>query len=162
MLLKQLPHHRNSISASALTFAPDSSKLALAVTGSAELVVVDLSDDVRVLRIFKHHSMKDVVVGESGEGNERVIKSLPSSETTRTDEPTPSIEEDENEDENEDEDEDETMEDASAESVISTGHSVITTVICIVPSPDGQWLASADLRGRVHVFNLDSMQVWQP
>lgn len=36
-------------------------------------------------------------------------------------------------------------------------HSALLTAMTV--SPDGQWLATADERGRCNVFNLDSLQV---
>jgi len=41
----------------------------------------------------------------------------------------------------------------------STETSLDAVVVHLATSYDGQWLASTDLRGCTHVFNLDSIQV---
>jgi hypothetical protein len=118
--------------------------------GNSLVMVVDLKGEsnntLRVLRSFEQHRMRNVVVG----GNtSRAVKSLPAS-----------IEANE-----------EALHDSGDDSSEETGEndqslpasnvpSVSSTVNCMATSMDGQWLASADTRHRIHVFNLDSVQVF--
>lgn len=39
------------------------------------------------------------------------------------------------------------------------GTDTIAQISLLVVSPDGQWLASSDNKGRTNIFNLDSLQV---
>ena len=43
--------------------------------------------------------------------------------------------------------------------ISSTETSLDAVIVHLATSYDGQWLASTDLRGCTHVFNLDSLQV---
>ncbi|KAG8843287.1 U3 small nucleolar RNA-associated protein [Tulasnella sp. 330] len=124
--------HQPSAAASKLTFTPDSTRLIVACSPSAHIVVLDLSlvpspsnSDVRVLRVFQQHAEDDEEI--SG----RTVKSLPSNSMK--------IRRDERGDRRD-------------------KQKGSRTIIAMCLSHDGQWLASADERGRVHVFNLDSMQ----
>ncbi|KAF8499460.1 WD40-repeat-containing domain protein [Gautieria morchelliformis] len=133
--------------ATSLLFTSDSSKLIVgACMGSSLVMVVDLkgesNNSPRVLRSFEQHRMRDVVVG--GNTN-RAMKNLPGSFDANG--------------------EVHHSEDESSEGIGEMTHlhsfsapSVASTITCMATSMDGQWLASADTRHRIHVFNLDSVQ----
>lgn len=41
----------------------------------------------------------------------------------------------------------------------SHGDEQVSIIVSMATSPDGQWLATGDLLNRIHVFNLDALQV---
>lgn len=49
-----------------------------------------------------------------------------------------------------------------SESSQNAKREVYTQIVCATVSPDGQWLVTVDLSRRVHVFNLDALQVSRP
>lgn len=51
------------------------------------------------------------------------------------------------------------MEEDDPETDDTQNETTFPPISLIVCSPDGQWLTTSDLRGRTHVFNLDSLQV---
>ena len=110
-------------------------------------MVVDLkgegNDSPRVLRTFEQHRMQNVIVGTS-----RAVSNLQSSFDANGEMPHHSG----------DDSSEETGEISGFRS--SNALAVASTIICMAASMDGQWLASADTRNRVHVFNLDSVQVF--
>ncbi|KAH8100539.1 WD40 repeat-like protein [Cristinia sonorae] len=139
-------HSRESISTGGSTFAftPDSSKLVLATSVSAYILVIDLSGDApRVLRKFDHHHLNTGLVGQ------RVVKGLAKLQATGTGEDAT-------------EKSAETVgvdkEDEDTESTSGDVRPVSTTVTRMATSLDGQWLATSDDLHRTHIFNLDSIQ----
>ncbi|KAH9921964.1 WD40 repeat-like protein [Epithele typhae] len=141
--------------ASSLTFTPDSSKLIVATSMSATLVVIDLGDGARsptVLRKFEQHRMRDnIVKGRFVKRRKHARQSTPDGDVAMADEDaelTPGA------------DKDGAADDSGSESDSDSDAStrVHTTITRLAVSADGQWLASADARRRTHVFNLDAVQ----
>ena len=132
--------------ATSLLFTSDSSKLVIgACMGSPLVMIVDLkgegNDSPRILRTFEQHRIQNIVVGTSGP---------PRNFQANTNGEAPHHSGD----------------DSSEETGMvsrfrsSNAPTVASTITCMAASMDGQWLASADTRNRVHVFNLDSVQVF--
>lgn len=151
--------HPASTGSSCIRFTPDSSKLVLATTLSSFVLVVDLSEEQpKVLRRFEHHRIKDMYT------NGRVLRgklaSLRNNGESRrqgevgghVDMTEPSSLSHPNEDEGEEDDISSDADDAVA----------IANINRIAISADGQWLATSDNRGRLHIFNLDSISVRFP
>ncbi|KAF8592053.1 WD40 repeat-like protein [Ramaria rubella] len=136
----------DAMGATSLLFTSDSSKLIIGASmGNSLLVVVDLAGDdtngPRVLRSFDHHRMQNVVVGGT-----RAVKNLRASVDVN------------GVDSNESPDETDTIiEDRPTLRSLDV-LSATSTIRCMAASMDGQWLASADTRHRIHVFNMDSVQ----
>lgn len=135
--------------ATSLLFTSDSSKLIVgACMGSSLVMVVDLkgeaNDNPRVLRSFEQHRMRSVIIGGIG----RAVKNLPASLDASEGSPHHSG--------------DDFLEEPSERLNLhsSNAPSVTSTITCMATSMDGQWLASGDTRHRIHVFNLDSVQVF--
>ncbi|TBU35023.1 WD40 repeat-like protein [Dichomitus squalens] len=138
-----------STGASSLTFTPESSKLLLATSNSAIVLVVDLGSEghsPRVLRKFEQHRIRDNVV------KGRLVKGRQSSPAANGDsdvemglqnEGAPGA------DGAQASDDDSDLEDSRI---------VRTTITRMAVSPDGQWLATSDDRRRTHIFNLDAVQ----
>lgn len=134
--------------ATSLMFTSDSSKLIVGASmGSALIMIVDLkgegNDGPRVLRTFEQHRMQNIVVGTN-----RVVGNVQASSDVSGEAPHNSG----------DSSSEETGEISSFRS--SNALSVASTITSMAASTDGQWLASADTRNRVHIFNLDSVQVF--
>jgi U3 small nucleolar RNA-associated protein 4 len=128
--------------ASHLHFTKDSSKLIMATVPGSHVVVLQLPeskhDDVTVLRVFGQHR------SHTSSGRALAGRNAPNGKHTA--EAGDSEEEDDKDDASESEEED----DSSNESV--------PNLACMTTSTDGQWLLTADMTGRLHVFNLDSLQ----
>ncbi|KAG8922794.1 U3 small nucleolar RNA-associated protein [Tulasnella sp. 418] len=134
-----------STASSDLSFTPDSSKLIMSCFPSSFVVIIDLTPSTsnedaapRVLRTFGQHRMKQARSG-------RVVKKMVLQR--RGDD------EEEMEDEQPQANLSDNDEDGEGQS-----EEVHAAVCCTAVSADGQWFASADLRGRCHVFNIDSLQ----
>jgi len=152
-----------SAGAVALCFSPDSSKLVLSTAQTSYILIFDLgSDKPRLLRRFDYHRLKETVVGN------RVVKSLrqqkqPNGTLTNGKRASEGVEDVEMGDV-----EDEIHSQWSSEQPESDGDSdddknpiadTIPSVLRIIISPDGQWLATSDDQRRTHIFNLDSISV---
>ncbi|PIL29590.1 hypothetical protein GSI_08226 [Ganoderma sinense ZZ0214-1] len=135
--------------ASSLTFTPDSSKLVLATSSSAVVVIIDLGseDNVpHVLRKFEQHRVRDSFV------KGRLVKGRQAPAAMNGDvvemgsdnEETPAADDADSFGEDSDDAEESTL--------------VHTTVTRIAVSSDGQWLATSDDLRRTYVFNLDTIQ----
>jgi U3 small nucleolar RNA-associated protein 4 len=141
-----------STGATALAFSPDSTKLVLATSLSSYTLVVDLGhahdelDRIKVLRRFDHHRMRDVILRPEPVSAQAVNGHINGDSTMDVDEeasPPPQGDHDEIMDEDH-----------------NTSYETQVQRITIIGfSPDGQWLATCDIRRRVHVFNMDSIQV---
>lgn len=130
-------------------FTPDSSKLVIATSTSAVVVIIDLGSEntaPRVLRKFEQHRIRDSFV------KGRLVKGRPATTAVNGDDvemgsdgegARGSMDAVESSDE-----------DGDAED-LKLAH---TTVTRMAVSPDGQWLATADDLRRTHVFNLDAIQ----
>ncbi|KAI1797668.1 WD40 repeat-like protein [Ganoderma leucocontextum] len=137
-----------STGASSLTFAPDSSKLVLATSSSAVVVVIDLGSEEsapRVLRKFEQHRIRDSFV------KGRLVKGRQTATTVNGDDVEMGSDDEEGRaaDDAESSDEDSDAEDSKL---------VRTAVTRMAVSPDGQWLATSDDRRHTHIFNLDAIQ----
>ncbi|KZW02022.1 WD40 repeat-like protein [Exidia glandulosa HHB12029] len=134
-----------STGATAITFSPDSNKLIIATSVSSYVLIVDLGsadddlDNIRVLRRFDQHRMRDVVLTQNA-------RTTPADSAMDVDEPEPQPPSQENVNV-------EMQDDDSADNA-----ATVTRISHAVVSPDGQWLATGDVRRRVHVYNLDSIQ----
>ncbi|KAF8343078.1 quinon protein alcohol dehydrogenase-like superfamily [Cantharellus anzutake] len=131
------------MSASSICFSPDSRRLVLAI--ASLIIVLDLtnieaSDSPHILCSFPHHRYKSGAGFSIDQG--RVIKSLPGDASSDGDD-------------GEDTEDAETSKDHGIEGkMLPASHW--PPISRLVVSPDGQWLASADLGGRIHVFHLTS------
>ncbi|KAF7320238.1 WD-REPEATS-REGION domain-containing protein [Mycena kentingensis (nom. inval.)] len=132
-----LPPKSTSTGGLAFCFTPDSSKLVISTAAGSYVLVVDLGradQQPRVLRRFDHHRTSTspkhrVVAGRSGSADE--------------------------------EDGDVPMEEGEAQSepeADTPATPTSTSILRLATSYDGQWLASSDVHGRTHIFNLDSVQ----
>lgn len=132
-----------STGASSLIFTPDSSKLILAASESAAVLIIDLGSTdraPRVLRKFEQHRLRDGFV------KGRVVAGRKTSASAKADGDVEMASD--NDDDN-----------AGAEqSNVEDSKLVQTTVTRMAVSPDGQWLATSDARRHTHVFNLDAVQ----
>lgn len=113
-------------------------------------MIVDLNGESdgtpRVLRSFEQHRLQNVIV----DGNtSRAVKGLPAALDVNGEAPRDS-----------DDDSPEEVDERDPSLHATNVPSVASTIICMATSMDGQWLASADTRHRIHVFNLDSVQVY--
>ncbi|KAI0757231.1 WD40 repeat-like protein [Daedaleopsis nitida] len=139
-----------STGASTLIFTPDSSKLALAASQSAAVLVIDLGTvdrAPRVLRKFEQHRIKDGLV------KGRVVKGRQTSTSLNGDGDVEMAS-----DKEDDGDAAQDDSDADSSSDVEDLKVVNTIVTRMAVSPDGQWLASTDDRRHTHVFNLDAVQ----
>ncbi|KAL1952190.1 hypothetical protein VTO73DRAFT_1339 [Trametes versicolor] len=146
MLQSQLPG--TSSGASSLLFTPDSSKLVLATSTTATVLIIDLGSadsPPRILRKFEQHRLREGFV------NDRVIKGR-TGPSGSTDGDISMATEDQPEDASDSES------DSDADSDTEASKRVRTTITRLAVSADGQWLATADDRRRTHVFNLDAVQ----
>lgn len=143
--------------ASHLVFTADSSRLLLATSRSAQIVVLALGDEdgtaFEVLKVFDQHR-------RSGSGSTSRSRAMagrsglrPKTNGVNGHPPkTPNgASETDSEDENAFSSSDESEEDE--------GGPAGTAIAVVGISGDGQWLASADFARRLHVFNLDTLQV---
>jgi len=136
-----------------MQFTPDSRKLIIAI--SSRILVLELIDaaepgkpgriyGANVIRSFAQHRQRNA----AGSRNGRVIKPLPErmvSAMSGGNAPDAHGGDASS-------DEDNAVEGPSSEDCSSH-------VSQMAVSADGQWLATSDLRGRTHVFNLDVMKV---
>ena len=140
-----------STAASALHFTPDSTKLILAI---ASLVIImdlhsanngpkDTAHSASVIRLFPHHRRRNGAALSRAPG--RVIKPLPGNASLVSPDPD-SADEDQ-------------AKDADQEKIDESGEVAWPVISHVAVSPDGQWLATSDLHGRTHVFNVDAVQV---
>ncbi|KAF8527947.1 WD40 repeat-like protein [Hysterangium stoloniferum] len=105
--------------------------------GSALVHVLDLSESTpQFLRTFEHHRTRDIIVGYSKPGHKTDLSDM----EVIAPEVGGSTEE---------------MDPPLASRSVS---NIATTITHMTTSIDGQWLASADTRHRIHVFNFDSVQ----
>lgn len=127
--LKDYEHH----AASHLHFTKDSSKLILGTLPGSHVAVLELPaskhEEVSVLRVFSQHRSKNSYSRALAGRNA----------------PNGAAQDDEESDGDESEDEEEADE-------------VVPSLACMTTSNDGQWLITGDMTGRLHVFNLDSLQ----
>ncbi|KAH9845957.1 hypothetical protein C2E23DRAFT_885146 [Lenzites betulinus] len=147
MVQSQLPG--TSSGASSLLFTPDSSKLVLATSASATVLIIDLGSaerPPRVLRKFEQHSIREGTV------NGRVVRGKRHA--------GPSANADGDVDMTEEHADPASSSDSESESDsdVESSKRVHTTITRMAVSADGQWLATADDRRRTHVFNLDAVQ----
>jgi len=145
---------REATGSSQILFSPDSSKLFLGMFTSPYVVAIDLSqatdgsETIRILRIFDQH-----VSGRSSSSN-RVLKGRHRP-----------IEAEATSDNNVSDEEEETISpdlDISTSPTVQVHHgknTAVTSLTCMAASADGQWLATADLGGRVNVFNAEAINV---
>lgn len=146
MLQSQLPG--TSSGASSLLFTPDSSKLVLATSTTATVLIVDLGSadsPPRILRKFEQHRLREGFV------NDRVIKGRTGPSGSADGDVSMATS-----DHPEDASDSESSSDSSSD--IEASKRVRTTITRLAVSADGQWLATADDRRRTHVFNLDAVQ----
>lgn len=157
---KLLPHVASgsedeiSTGSTALTFSPDSSKLVLATSLSSYTLIIDLAgahedlDNIRVLRRFDQHRLRDVAQPSSSAAPRQVNGHAQKHGDVAMDvDQAPS---------------DEESDGAIAHQKIRLADSYETQIRRITQasfSPDGQWLATSDEHRRVHVYNMDSIQV---
>ncbi|KDQ13643.1 hypothetical protein BOTBODRAFT_33349 [Botryobasidium botryosum FD-172 SS1] len=143
-IVQQTPQLSSS-GASCLIFTPDSRKIIVA--SAAIIVLVDLSrydedGGIRVLRSFSHHRVNDIVVGDDGAA--RAVKGLKPSTEDKASDPA----------------EEGTTSDSDSDD--ESDGEMLDAVDCIIArmavSLDEQWLATADTRGRTHVYNVDTVQ----
>ncbi|KAM5538245.1 hypothetical protein V8D89_008132 [Ganoderma adspersum] len=137
-----------STGASSLTFTPDSSKLVIATSSSAVVVIIDLgSEDTapRVLRKFEQHRIRDSFI------QGRLVKGRQAATAMNGDDVEMGSD---NEEARGTDNAESSNEDGDAED----SKVVRTTVTRMAVSPDGQWLATSDDLRRTHVFNLDAIQ----
>ncbi|KAF8306044.1 WD40 repeat-like protein [Clavulina sp. PMI_390] len=144
----------HSTAATAMIFTPDSRRLILAV--SSLILIVDLNEvtsetgktayTATVIRSFPQHR------GRRGQGDafSRIIKPLPSREGVPMEEDVPPVEET-----NEESDD---LIGSSFANNDSSPQDMWPIVSHLAISSDGQWLASSDLHGRTHIFNLDAIK----
>jgi U3 small nucleolar RNA-associated protein 4 len=142
--LESHPQLKEDQGASVLHFPPDSSRLMIATIG-ARVAVIDLpetkDEPATVLRVFSQHrsgksSSGRAIAGEKGQGKQSNGDAMSADEDSSEDSETDG-------------------EDDNVESNIST-------IACAATSVDGQWLVTADLSRRMHVFNLDILQHHSP
>ncbi|KAI0639180.1 WD40 repeat-like protein [Trametes polyzona] len=141
-----------STGASSLVFTPDSSKLVLATSTTAIVLIIDLGTvdrPPRVLRKFEQHRLRE------GYLNDRVIKGRKGA-SAGADGDVDMAEDDQADPSGSASDSDSDT-DTDSDSV-EASKRVRTTITRTAVSPDGQWLATADDRRRTHVFNLDAVQ----
>lgn len=136
-----------------MQFTADSRRLALAISGRVILLdlieTLDSENSKRtygadVVRSFAQHRQRNAASSRIG----RAIKPLPErmvSDVNGSNVPDAHAD-------NASSDEDDSPEESASEDWSSH-------VSQMVVSADGQWLATTDLRGRTHVFNLDAMKV---
>ncbi|TFK90207.1 WD40 repeat-like protein [Polyporus arcularius HHB13444] len=152
MLQSQLAS--TSTGAASLIFTPDSSKLIIAASESAAVLIIDLGSSdraPRVLRKFEQHRIRDGFV------KGRVVKGRKASTSVNGD-GEEDVEMASDNDGGDAPAEQDAAESSSAESDVEDSKLVHTTVTRMAVSPDGQWLATSDARRRTHVFNLDAVQ----
>ncbi|KAI0824120.1 WD40 repeat-like protein [Trametes gibbosa] len=139
--------------ASSLLFTPDSSKLVLAASLSAAVLVIDLGSadrPPRVLRKFEQHGMREGTV------NGRVVRGKRNAgPSANADEDVDMAAEQQADLSNPESSSDS---DSDSDSDVEASKRVRTTITRMAVSADGQWLATADDRRRTHVFNLDAVQ----
>lgn len=139
-----------------MQFTADSRKLVLAISGF--VVVLDLTQtpepensrqtyDSRVVRSFAQHRRQ----GAARSRNGRVIKPLP--ERTAADISGSNVPDIGGEDASD------VGDDGGNDSEESASDDASSYVSQVAVSADGQWLATSDLHGRTHVFNLDVVKV---
>jgi U3 small nucleolar RNA-associated protein 4 len=126
--LKNYEHH----AASHLHFTNDSSKLILGTIPGSHVAILQLPEskhgEVSVLRVFSQHRSRNAYSRALAGRNG-----------------TTAEEDGEGDDTSSDSDEDESDE-------------IVPSLACMTTSNDGQWLITGDMTGRLHVFNLDSLQ----
>lgn len=135
--LKDYEHH----AASHLHFTNDSSKLILGTVPGSHVAVLQLPEskhgEVSVLRVFSQHRSRHAytraLAGRNGV-------------TAAT-----------HADEDEDSDDEEAVA-AADDSGEDESDETVPCLACMTTSNDGQWLITADMTGKLHVFNLDSLQ----
>ena len=108
----------------------------------------DPTHSASVIRHFPHHRLRSGVA--LSRGAERVIKPLPGTANIVSPDPDSS-------------DVDQVKEVAGEgdeeEKIDESGEARWPAISHVAVSPDGQWLATSDLRGRTYVFNVDAIQV---
>ncbi|KAH9853178.1 WD40 repeat-like protein [Lenzites betulinus] len=148
MVQSQLPG--SSSGASSLLFTPDSSKLVLATSASATVLIIDLGSverPPRVLRKFEQHSIREGIVNGRVVRGKRHAGTSANTDgdidmTTESQDPSNSASES----------------DSDSDSDVESSKRVLTTITRMAVSADGQWLATANDHRRTHVFNLDAVQ----
>lgn len=164
--LAEHPQVSSDMGASEITFTHDSSKLILATALGCRVVVVGLpeskQDQATVLRVFSQHRVSNMTVtgralaGRGQTATQKQPNGTQAASGAKTDGSDSNEEDSEEENEDEDEHEDENRENSDA----SDGEKQqASTIVSLATSCDGQWLVSADAARRLHVFNLDSLQV---
>ncbi|KAG6845653.1 hypothetical protein H0H87_005860 [Tephrocybe sp. NHM501043] len=133
------PHIPNSTTLStggqAFQFTPDSSKLVMSTTFSSYVLVIDLTGEKpRVLRRFDQHRFKDTLF------RDRVVKGRKADVDTDVEMMN------------------RTSDSGLSEEEKQSSKPVVTSILRMSISPDGQWLATSDDHARTHIFNLDSIQ----
>lgn len=127
--MKNYEHH----AASHLHFTKYSNKLILGTLPGSHVAVLQLPEskheEVNVLRVFSQH--------RSSNSTTRALAGRNAQNGTSH--------EDDEEVSDEDSDDDEEDE-------------IVPSLACMTTSNDGQWLITGDMNGRLHVFNLDSLQ----
>lgn len=145
--------------ASVIEFTPDSLKMVLAI--NSLVIIIDLNaaattpqsqrlQPVSIIGSFTHHRANSGVKTASSAKPGRVVKPLKGVPNPAP-EPVGA---------SNDEDEDMSSEDEDSSpstSAASTGSWPAVSRMAV--SADGQWLATTDLWGRTHVFNVDSSKV---
>ncbi|KAH7104113.1 WD40 repeat-like protein [Auriculariales sp. MPI-PUGE-AT-0066] len=134
-----------STGATAMAFSPDSSKLVLGTSLSSYTLVIDLAnahddlDNIRVLRRFEHHRMRDVILQPVSQAPRQLNGVHTDAVAMDVDEPSSS--------------------EMKSDAIAATSYEAhIRRISLITFSPDGQWLATSDIDRRVHVYNMDSIQ----
>jgi U3 small nucleolar RNA-associated protein 4 len=158
------PSHPVSTGSTCIRFTPDSSKLVLTTALSSYVLVIDLTDEKpKVLRRFEHHRIQDLYTSgrilrgklassrDQGDGGQPKVNGHALNgdvEMAGVVSPSPSAQPNgicEGEDRNVSSDTD--------------GDVAVVNISRIAISADGQWLATADSRARLLIFNLDSVSV---
>ena len=133
---------QSDLGAAQLHFTADSSRLIMATAVGSRVVVLALPESsdgaASVLRIFNQHRLGSrQASGRTVAGRKQVNGKLANGT-----------------DHSESEEESE----SDADEPVTETSEVVSTIACLASSADGQWLVTADLARRMHVFNLDSLQ----
>jgi U3 small nucleolar RNA-associated protein 4 len=144
--------------ARSIEFSADSSRLVLAGSLSSDVVVMSLgfldgAPQIKLLRVFPHRAsprlvdlvdlQRPVITPSS------IIATTPSLENASTSPSSPSSSSSSSSGD---------LDDPGLPHLL-VDHSPLSFISKIAISPDGQWLATADSRKTLRIFNLDSMKV---
>ncbi|KAA1080545.1 U3 small nucleolar RNA-associated protein [Puccinia graminis f. sp. tritici] len=148
--------------ARSIEFSADSSRLVLAGSLSSDVVVMSLgfldgAPQIKLLRVFPHRAsprlvdlvdlQRPVITPSS------IIATTPSLENASTSPSSPSSSSSSSGDLDPS-----GLPHPSNSEFSLVDHSPLSFISKIAISPDGQWLATADSRKTLHIFNLDSMK----